>query len=104
MLIGGQTILVDNGKPAANSRTSAEIGGYRSRTGVGYSEDQRYAYMVTAEASGDSAGASLSEFQQIMIAAGVWKGMNLDGGGSTQLVARPLGETTVQVVNQIENI
>lgn len=103
MLIGGQTILVDDGKPAAYSRTSAQINGYRSRTGVGYSQDQRYAYMITAEASDDSAGASLAEFQQIMIAAGVWKGMNLDGGGSTQLVARPLGETAVQVVNQTEN-
>ncbi|MEX2459796.1 MAG: stalk domain-containing protein [Paenibacillaceae bacterium] len=103
MMIGGQTILVDNGKPAVNSRTSAEIGGYRSRTGVGYSQDQRYAYLITAEASNDSAGASLAEFQQIMIAAGVWKGMNLDGGGSTQMVARPLGETSVQVVNQTEN-
>ncbi|QGQ93509.1 copper amine oxidase [Paenibacillus psychroresistens] len=103
MMIGGQTILVDNGKPSAYSRTSAEIGGYRSRTGIGYSQDQRYAYLITAEASNDSAGASIAEFQQIMVAAGVWKGMNLDGGGSTQLVARPLGSTTVSMVNQTEN-
>ncbi|MDB5052762.1 MAG: copper amine oxidase [Bacilli bacterium] len=103
MMISGQTILVDGGKQTAFSRVDADLGGYRSRTGVGYSKDGRYAYMITVEASGDSSGASLAEFQQIMVAAGIWKGMNLDGGGSTQMVARPLGESTTQLVNQTEN-
>jgi hypothetical protein len=103
MMIGGQTILVNEGKAAPYSRTSSELGGYRSRTGVGYSADQRYAYLIAVEDSSNSAGASLVEFQQIMIKAGVWKGMNLDGGGSTQMVARPLGLTNVQLVNQTEN-
>jgi hypothetical protein len=103
MMIGGHTILVDGGKEAGYSRVTAEIGGYRSRTGVGYSADQRYAYLISVEDSSNSAGASLTEFQQIMIKAGVWKGMNLDGGGSTQMVARPLGLSNVQLVNQTEN-
>jgi len=103
MLIGGGSILVDGGKAAAFSRNPSSVAGYRSRTGIGYSQDRRYAYLITVESSSDSSGASLSEFQKIMIAAGVWKGMNLDGGGSTQMVARPLGETDVDIVNQVEN-
>jgi hypothetical protein len=103
MLISGGTILVDNGQPTAFSRDSAELGGYRSRTGIGYSKDEKHAYLITVDASGDSGGASLSEFERIMVLAGIWKGMNLDGGGSTQMVERPLGSTNVQLVNQTEN-
>jgi hypothetical protein len=103
MMISGQTILVDGGQPAAFSRLDKELGGYPSRTGVGYSKDEAHAYLITVEKSGDSSGASLAEFQQIMVLAGIWKGLNLDGGGSTQMVSRPLGSTNVQLVNQTQN-
>lgn len=102
MMIGGQTILVDEGSPAALSRKDVDLAGYRSRTAVGYSKDSRYAYLITVDRSAKSAGMSLADIQQLMIQLGVWKGMNLDGGGSTQMVARPLGETTVQLINQPE--
>jgi hypothetical protein len=102
MLIGGHTILVDEGKPAKFSRDVSSLNGYRSRTGIGYSQDKRYVYLVTVDNSGDSQGMSLKEFQQFLTMIGVWKGINLDGGGSTQMVVRPLGETVAKLANKPE--
>ncbi len=102
MMIGGHTILVDNGAPAAYSRDTSSLNGYRSRTGLGYSQDGRYVYMITVDNSGDSKGMSLSEFQKFMAGIGVWKGLNLDGGGSTQLVSRPLGDVSAVLTNKTE--
>lgn len=101
MMIGGHTILVDEGAPAAYSRKTGDIEGNYYRTAVGYSKDERYVYLITADNYGDSKGLRLAELQQVMIRMGVWKGMNLDGGGSTQMVARPLGESQLQVVNEV---
>jgi len=103
MMIGGHTILVDNGTVAKFSRDVSGLAGYRSRTGLGYSKDGRYAYLLTVDAVGDSKGMSLSEFQNFMLSMGVWKGLNLDGGGSTQMVSRPLGDTDAILVNKPEN-
>lgn len=101
-MIGGHTILVENGAPAKFSRDVSSIGGYRSRTALGYSKDGRYVYMITVDHKDDSKGMSLSELQQFMVQIGVWKGLNLDGGGSTQMVSRPLGETEVVLANELE--
>ncbi|AOZ93227.1 stalk domain-containing protein [Paenibacillus crassostreae] len=92
MMIGGHTLLVNGGKASAFTRDVNSIGGYRARTALGYSQDGRYAYLVSVEDNGDSSGMSLSELQKFMVNIGVWKGMNLDGGGSTTMVTRPLAE------------
>lgn len=96
MMIGGHTILVNGGKAASFSRdiASSGIGGIRARTAVGYSQDGRYVYIIAAEKNSNSSGMSLTELQSFMTSVGVWKGMNLDGGGSTTMVTRPLGEQT----------
>ncbi|WP_379129872.1 stalk domain-containing protein [Paenibacillus sp. sgz500958] len=94
MMIGGHTILVNNGKAATFSRSTTSIGGYRARTALGYSQDGRYVYVIAAEKNGNSAGMSLTELQSFMTNIGVWKGLNLDGGGSTTMVDRPLAETS----------
>jgi hypothetical protein len=103
MMIGGHTILVNDGKVTPFSRNVSSLGGNRSRTGIGYSQDGRYVYMITVDNKGNSKGMSLTEFQGFMVSIGVWKGLNLDGGGSTQMVARPLGDTAAVVVNEMEN-
>lgn len=102
-MIGGHTILVDNGKVSAYSRDVTSMGGYRSRTALGYSQDGRYVYIITVDKKGDSEGMSLSELQNFMISIKVWKGLNLDGGGSTTMVSRPLGEFGTVLVNGLEN-
>jgi exopolysaccharide biosynthesis protein len=102
MMIGGHTLMVKDGTASAFSTDVKGIDGYRSRSGVGYSKDGRYVYLITVDNSGISKGMNMKEFQQFMIQLGVWKGMNLDGGGSTTLVSRPLGETAVELANNTE--
>lgn len=103
MMIGGHTILVDNGKATAISRSGAEPNGFRARTAVGFSQDEKFAYLINVEDNSDSSGMSFAELQDVMLQIGVWKGMNLDGGGSSQMVARPLGETSVGLVGVPES-
>lgn len=97
VMIGGHTILVDNGKAASFSRNVDSIGGYRARTALGYSQSGRYAYIVTVQDNDGSSGMSLTELQGFMTSMGIWKGINLDGGGSTTMVSRPLGEEQAQL-------
>lgn len=99
MLIGGHTILVDGGAAAKFSRNTSSISpnSDRARTALGYTKDGTKALIITVEDSDNSQGATLAELQQIMVQLGVWKGMNLDGGGSTTMISRPLGETATQL-------
>ncbi|GIP35587.1 stalk domain-containing protein [Paenibacillus sp. J2TS4] len=98
MMIGGHTILVDNGKPAELSRKDADYTRARARTAIGYSQDEKYVYLINVEDNTNSTGMSFAEMQDVMTQIGIWKGMNLDGGGSSQMVARPLGDTNVELV------
>lgn len=96
VMIGGHTLLVDQGKPSAFTRSTTSISGSSpvARTAVGYSQDGKKAYIITAEKNSNSSGLTLKELQNFMTSIGVWKGMNLDGGGSTTMVTRPLAETS----------
>lgn len=102
MMIGGHTILVNNGKATAFSRSTSSIGGTRARTALGYSQDGRYVYVIAVEKNGNSTGMSLTELQSFMSNIGVWKGLNLDGGGSTTMVDRPLAETSTTLTFNTE--
>jgi exopolysaccharide biosynthesis protein len=102
MMIGGHTILVNEGKASSFSRSVSSIGGTRARTAIGYSKDNRYAYLIAVEKNGSSAGMSLNELQSFMTSIGVWKGMNLDGGGSTTMVTRDLGNTEADLTFNTE--
>lgn len=97
MIVSGHTLLVDDGKAAGFSRDINGVSGYadRARTAVGFSKDGRTAYLVTVEESTDRKGVSLSMLQKILLELGVWKAVNLDGGGSTTMVSRPLGDYQV---------
>ncbi|MBM7566489.1 stalk domain-containing protein [Paenibacillus sacheonensis] len=99
MLIGGHTILVNGGAAATFSRSTSSISpnSARARTALGYTKDGAKALIITVEDSDSSQGATLAELQQMMVQLGVWKGMNLDGGGSTTMISRQLGETATQL-------
>ncbi|WP_094094446.1 stalk domain-containing protein [Paenibacillus physcomitrellae] len=95
MLISGHTLLVDQGKASSFTRSTSGVSGSSAvaRTAIGYSKDGKFAYLITAEKNDNSSGLTLAELQGFMTSIGVWKGLDLDGGGSTTLVSRPLGET-----------
>ncbi|MBC8080704.1 MAG: phosphodiester glycosidase family protein [Gorillibacterium sp.] len=104
-MIGGHTILISDGKVSAFSRDISGVSGssYRARTAIGYSKDEKHVFLVTADKATGSDGMSLAELQQVLIKLGAWKAINMDGGGSTQLVSRPLGQTNIQLTNVTEN-
>lgn len=105
MMIGGHTLLVDQGQPSAFTRSTTSISGGSSvaRTAVGYSQDGKTAYIITVENNSSSGGLTLKELQGFMTSIGVWKGMNLDGGGSTTMVTRPLAENEVELTFTTSN-
>lgn len=105
MMIGGHTLLVDGGKASAFTRSTTSISGGSAvaRTAVGYSQDGKKVYIITVEKNGSSSGLTLAELQKFMVSIGVWKGVNLDGGGSTTMVTRPLAETEAKLTFTTSN-
>ncbi|GAA4902381.1 uncharacterized protein DUF2233 [Stackebrandtia albiflava] len=71
------------------------------RTSVGAGWGGRVLYLVAIDGRGASVGASLATTADIMLAVGARIAVNMDGGGSTTLVAREWGEDEVSVRNTV---
>ncbi|QTH42306.1 phosphodiester glycosidase family protein [Cohnella sp. LGH] len=101
MMVSGHTLLMDQGAPVSFTRDVNGLSGYadRARTAVGFSKDGSTAYMLTVEENGGRKGVTLKELQQMLKELGVWKAVNLDGGGSTTMVTRPLGDFQTQLTH-----
>lgn len=70
------------------------------RTAVGYSEDGKTMYLVTVDGrQTTSRGMTLFELAGLMKDFGAFNALNLDGGGSSTMVARQPGENEAEVVN-----
>ena len=83
-LIGGNTILVQNGQNVGAS------GDRHPRTAAGFNADSTKFYFFTVDGRqpGYSVGMSYYELAAYMLEWGVYQGLNLDGGGSTTMVVR----------------
>lgn len=93
MMIGGHAVLVDNGAVKPYTRDIKFIDGVRARTALGISQDGKTVYVVTAEGrTKRSSGLTIAELAKFMQEIGVYKAMNLDGGGSTAMAVRNLGD------------
>ena len=105
MVIGGHALLVDNGQTVAYTKDLSALGGVRARTAAGISKDGKTVYIVAVEGrTTASKGITLGNLSLLMTKLGVWKAVNLDGGGSTTMVSRPLAETErVRVINPESN-
>ena len=70
------------------------------RTAIGFTDDGQRMFLLTVDgrATG-SRGLSLKEMGQLMVGLGADDVLNLDGGGSSTMLARSPGETTPEVVN-----
>lgn len=94
---GCGAILVQNGQTLKFTDTTP---GKVARSGLGYNSQNRHMYLAVADAKkGNSVGMTQSELGQFMVSLGADTVLNLDGGGSSEMVARKLGETTVTVQN-----
>ena len=60
------------------------------RTAVGISKNRRYVYFMTIDGRRPehSVGATLEQVGEALLKVGAFQGLNLDGGGSTTMVAR----------------
>ncbi len=105
MVVGGHALLVDNGQPVQYTKDLSSLGGVRARTAAGISRDGKTLYLVAIEGrTADSKGITLGNLSMFMTKIGAWKALNLDGGGSTTMVSRPLGETQrVRVIHPEKN-
>lgn len=106
--VGGQALLVQDGHLPAYF--SQNITGKHARTAAGISKDGKTLYLVAVEkqvAAGGTAvsvGMTQEELAGFLISIGVWRAVNLDGGGSTTLAARHLGDINISLVNQPQGI
>ncbi len=102
--VGGQALLVEDGHLPAYF--TQNITGRHARTAVGASRDGKTLYLVTVEKQSASDGTVVSigmtqeELAGFLISVGVWRAVNLDGGGSTTMAARHLGDFDISLVNR----
>ncbi|GGU40905.1 hypothetical protein GCM10010178_36790 [Lentzea flava] len=93
--IGGRHLLVENG------RNVAPADPVHPRTAVGFSADGRKMVMLTVDGRQNPylPGLNLRDLADAMIELGAHNALNLDGGGSSTMLAREPGTTELKVVN-----
>ncbi|UKI38697.1 MAG: phosphodiester glycosidase family protein [Clostridiales bacterium] len=65
------------------------MAGLNPRTALGLDKDGKTLYLITVDGrQADSIGVSLAELSEILINNGIYNAINLDGGGSTTMVAK----------------
>lgn len=105
MVVGGHSLLVEGGQAVPYERNPSQLDGLRARSAAGISQDGRTLYLVGVEGrTEESKGLRLRDLSQFFVEIGAWKALNLDGGGSTTMVARPLGEFNVTRVFEPEQL
>lgn len=84
--VGAGTLLLKDGK---KTKITNDISGYHPRTAIGVSKDETTLYLVTVDGRQTNAkGVTLDMLADIMKEAGAYHAANLDGGGSTTMVAK----------------
>ena len=95
------TLLVENGE---NRGATAQVEPARRhpRTAAGVSRDGTTLLLVVADGRqpGWSIGVTLPELAQMMLDAGAWNAVNLDGGGSSAMWHHEPGAATGRVLNR----
>ncbi|MFB7914558.1 phosphodiester glycosidase family protein [Streptomyces sp. NPDC056061] len=96
--VGGRELLVVDG--VAQSHEGEGNNTAAPRTAVGFSRDGRTMQIITVDGrQADSGGVTLTELGAMMRRAGSYSALNLDGGGSSTLVAREPGSDALRVEN-----
>ena len=96
--VGGRGLLVVDGEPV--NWEGMPNNAPAPRTAVGFSRDGSTMHVLTVDGrQAHSGGVTLTELALMMDALGAHNALNLDGGGSTTLLAREPGAATPTVVN-----
>lgn len=98
---GGGTLLVKNGQ---KHEITHKVNGANPRTMAGTDKTGKKLYLVTVEGRvSGSAGMTLSELQDLALRLGLDTAINLDGGGSTTMVARNNSNKKLEIVNRLSD-
>ena len=83
--VSGPAIVLRDGAVVAQDNKDVH-----PRTAVGFSKNRRYVYFMTIDGRRPehSVGATLEQVGEALLKVGAFQGLNLDGGGSTTMVAR----------------
>ena len=94
--IGTNKPLIQNGVALPQGDTSVA-----PRTAIGFKDGGKTMFLLITDGRQTQAalGTTLAQTAQMLLDLGADTGLNLDGGGSTTLVARPLGGTTATLRN-----
>ena len=87
--VAGSAIIVQNGQDiSASSPNEGDPADPNPRTVVGLSADGRYLYLavIDGRVAGYSLGTTNAQSAALMLAIGCSSALNLDGGGSTEMV------------------
>ncbi|QHZ00127.1 Calcineurin-like phosphoesterase [Streptomyces sp. S4.7] len=96
--VGGRELLVVDG--VAQNHEGQGNNTAAPRTAVGFTKDGSEMRVITVDGrQADSGGVTLTELAAMMKRAGAYSALNLDGGGSSTLVAREPGSDALQVEN-----
>ncbi|MDO5037876.1 MAG: stalk domain-containing protein [Tissierellia bacterium] len=102
-MIGGHAKMVVAGRPQVYTLNAQSIGGIRARSAVGISQDGKRVFLASSEGKTQrNSGVRLAEWTHFMKALGSYEAMNLDGGGSTTMVARHPGDFESTLVTRPE--
>jgi len=95
--------LVDNGAVSLSIDPNSSRARERApRTAIAVDRTMTKVFMVTVDgrAEGYSKGMNLTEFAQYLVKLGAYKALNLDGGGSTTMLARKHGDDMASLINE----
>lgn len=108
--VSGRPLVVDSGRVAPDLYAFPRAYTREPRTAVGVSQDGHRVILVTVDGRrSTSQGGTLVELAELLIELGAYRGINLDGGGSTTMfvaseggvVNRPSRGWEREVVNHI---
>ncbi|MDK2856841.1 MAG: hypothetical protein PWQ41_485 [Bacillota bacterium] len=96
--LGGGTVLVENGRIVPFTH---EVKGTSPRSAVAVTRDGRELLLVAVDGrQEESRGLTQAEWAGLLLKLGAYQALNLDGGGSTTVLARLPGETHAGLVNR----
>ncbi|GAA2071874.1 phosphodiester glycosidase family protein [Actinomadura alba] len=99
MALGSGDVLVRDGR-AIDFPPSTGNDALKPRTAIGWRDGGRRLLLVTVDGSASfSPGLSFDDTAKLMARLGATEAFMLDGGGSSELVARRTGDSGVSVVN-----
>lgn len=96
--ISGGALLIKDGE--IPETFSSNITGTHPRTAIGTSKDEETLFLVTVDGRQNSSiGMTQQELAEFLVEINVYNAINLDGGGSTTMVAQNLGDNFLSTIN-----